>query len=183
MLRVAVRAADAGTSTAAAAAASLPSWGLPCRRGTVCVLSGVFAAPAASPSGSLPSMPGAAVPVLRGCETPMTAAQWCAGGAAGLSTASTAKASHHRFGRANPAHRRKRFNLPDATEQRSRGYDYEWVVVAGGQRMLARAPAGTKRWHLWASASEVSAKALRQRRHALQGTTTWLVDASGVPLK
>lgn len=34
------------------------------------------------------------------------------------------------------------------------------VVVKGGQRMLARAPAGTKRWHLWVTYEELQVRAV-----------------------
>ncbi|KAG1670966.1 hypothetical protein FOA52_011401 [Chlamydomonas sp. UWO 241] len=115
----------------------------------------------------------------------------------GVSTSAAAQASSHKFGRANPAFRKKHFNLwpaqqqkgagaqPQAQQTRGRGWEYQWVVVGGGQRMLARAAAGTKRWHLWAAAGDVDAKALRQRRTGGQGGAggTWLVDVGGAPLK
>ena len=57
--------------------------------------------------------------------------------------------------------------------------------------MLARAPAGTKRWKLWATYEELQAKELQGRRRALvaradhqrgvsaASSSTWLVGRGG----
>ncbi len=58
------------------------------------------------------------------------------------------------------------------------------VVVKGGHRMLARAPTGTKRWHIWASFEELQARKLQQQRRAQEGREgTWLVDRGGALLR
>jgi hypothetical protein len=54
------------------------------------------------------------------------------------------------------------------------------VVVKGGQRMLARAPAGTKKWHIWSTYEDLESSKLQQQRRRQQGSQgTWLVDVSG----
>lgn len=50
--------------------------------------------------------------------------------------------------------------------------------------MLARAPMGTKRWHLWTTYEELQARELREKRRDRERKQgTWLVDGSGALLK
>ena len=50
--------------------------------------------------------------------------------------------------------------------------------------MLARAPAGTKRWHIWATYEELAARQLQRWRRAQQGQMgAWLVDERGELLR
>ncbi|GAX78450.1 hypothetical protein CEUSTIGMA_g5890.t1 [Chlamydomonas eustigma] len=94
----------------------------------------------------------------------------------------SAKANHI-FGRTD--RRKKRFTEKiEADASKTLSYDYEWVIVKGGQRMLARAPSGTKQWKIWSTYEDLQRNAFQERRKQMQGrNSTWLVDRSGALLK